>query len=143
MYHKRRVFEDGNSMQTSTDFYYYAGVTDTKCNSSVAAEAKELCEKYVNTDQVALDVILIPGEINFGVEKLSSKIKLYEVDDCVYGLSATRDFIKRFIVESSSRPLDMNGSTQDYLPSQFVKKYPTEINVLQTMKKSENDFREK
>lgn len=65
---------------------------------SVVTEAKELCKKYVDTNRVALHVILLPGGTTSDAEQLSSKIKLYKVDDCAYGLTAIKDFINASIV---------------------------------------------
>lgn len=67
--------------------------TDPKYNSSEVAEVKELCERYVDTNKVALDVILLPGGTASGVEQLSSKVKIYKVDDCTYELSVVKEFI--------------------------------------------------
>jgi len=79
--------------------------TDPKYNSGVVAEAKQLCEKYVDTNKVALHVILLPGGATTDSKQLSPNVKHYKVDDCAYGLPAIKDFINASIVAvSSSNP---------------------------------------
>ena len=79
--------------------------TDPKYNSAVVAEAKQLCERYVDTKKVALHVILLPGGATTDSKQLSPNVKHYKVDDCAYGLPAIKDFINASIVAiSSSHP---------------------------------------
>ena len=109
--------------------------TDPKYNSSVVAEAKELCEKYVDTNKVALHVILLPGGTTSDAKQLSSNAKLYKVDDCAYGLPAVKDFINASIVAfSSSAPgttaqiqvPDQLKTTQDVKKTSTGKRYVTQ-----------------
>lgn len=104
-----------NAVRTRKKFYKVKGIrckcplifiitdrdTDPKYNSSGVAEAKELCEKYVDTNKVALDVILLPGGTASGVEQLSSKVKIYKVDDCTYELSAIKEFVNASMKHTS------------------------------------------
>lgn len=76
--------------------------TDPKYNSGVVAEAKQLCQKYVDTNKVALHVILLPGGATTDSKQLSPNVKHYKVDDCAYGLPAVKDFINASIVAVSS-----------------------------------------
>lgn len=79
--------------------------TDPKYNSNVVTEAKELCQKYVDTKKVALHVILLPGGTTMDSKQLSANVKHYKVEDCAYGLPAIKDFINASIVGvSSSNP---------------------------------------
>ena len=109
--------------------------TDPKYNSGVVAEAKELCEKYVDTNKVALHVILLPGGTTSDAKQLSSNAKLYKVDDCAYGLPAVKDFINASIVAfSSSAPgttaqiqvPDQLKTTQDVKKTSTGKRYVTQ-----------------
>ena len=87
--------------------------TDPKYNSSEVAEVKELCERYVDTNKVALDVILLPGGTASGVEQLSSKVKIYKVDDCTYELSVVKEFINASMKHRSG-PCPIGVQSQDF-----------------------------
>ena len=75
--------------------------TDPKYNPEAVAEAKRLCEKYVDTNKVSLHVILLPGGETRDSKELSAKIKHYKVEDCTYGLPAIEAFINASIVAFS------------------------------------------
>lgn len=72
--------------------------TDPEDNPSVVKEAKQLCEKYVDTQYVAIHVILLPGGKPGDITGLSDKIMFYKVDDCAYGLPAIKTFINASLV---------------------------------------------
>ena len=72
--------------------------TDPEDNPEVVREAKQLCEKYVETKYVAVHVILLPGGKLTDVTELSDKIMLYKVDDCAYGLPAVKTFLNASLV---------------------------------------------
>lgn len=72
--------------------------TDPEDNPSVVKEAKQLCEKYVDTKYAAIHVILLPGGKPGDITGLSDKIMLYKVDDCAYGLPAIKTFINASLV---------------------------------------------
>lgn len=99
--------------------------TDPKYNQSVVSEAEALCKKYVDTNKVAMHVILLPGGSTADSKALSSKVMHYKVEDCAYGLPAIKTFINASIVAvSSSNP---GTSAQVKLPealktTQSVKK---------------------
>lgn len=75
--------------------------TDPKYDPQAVADAKKLCEKYVDTKKVALNVILLPGGAPDDALKLSDNVRLYKVDDCKYGLPAVGEFINASIVSFS------------------------------------------
>lgn len=79
--------------------------TDPRDNPEAVEKAKELCEKYVDTNKIAVHVILLPGGSTADARALSTNIKLYKVDDCTYGLPAVKDFINASIVSFSSSSL--------------------------------------
>lgn len=81
---------------------------DLKSNSSVVAEAKELCEKYVDTNKVALHIILLPGEIELAARQLSSNVKISKVGGYADGLPANKDFINISSEVFSSSMSEMN-----------------------------------
>ena len=72
--------------------------TDPEDNPEVVREAKQLCEKYVDTKYAAIHVILLPGGKPTDAVGLSDKIMLYKVDDCAYGLPAVKTFINASLV---------------------------------------------
>jgi len=72
-----------------------------------------LCERYVDTNKVALDVILLPGGTASGVEQLSSKVKIYKVDDCTYELSVVKEFINASMKHRSG-PCPIGVQSQDF-----------------------------
>lgn len=79
--------------------------TDPRDNPNVVSEAKALCQKYVDTNKVAMHVILLPGGSTSDSKELSGKVMHYKVDDCAYGLPAIKTFINASIVAvSSSNP---------------------------------------
>lgn len=92
--------------------------TDPSYNPTVVAEAKALCEKYLDKqNKVAVHVILLPGGSTSDSKELSSKIMHYKVDDCAYGLPAVKTFINASIVGFSS--CNPGSTVQTTLPSEM------------------------
>lgn len=67
-----------------------------------AAEAQEMCRKYIDTKKAELHVILLPGSNSKETKALSPNVKIYKVEDCTHGLPAAEKFINASIVAFSS-----------------------------------------
>lgn len=67
--------------------------TDPSANPNVVREAITLCQKYVDTKKVTMNVILLPGGSASLSKELSEKVVHYKIDDCVFGLPREKSFI--------------------------------------------------
>ncbi len=100
--------------------------TDPSENPKVVDEAKLQCQKYLDTNKVAMHVILLPGGSTSDSRQLSDKIMHYKVDDCAYGLPATKKFIEASIVAFSSSTIGDKATIQ--LPEEMKTTQPVNIN---------------
>ena len=99
--------------------------TDQKDNPEVVREAKKLCEKYVDTNLVAMHVILLPGGNPTDSLELSDKIMMYKINDCAYGLPAVRAFINSSLVSLVSSLVGSKATTK--LPDALKTSRPIQV----------------